>query len=193
MVDTNKDGEIDIDEMNAVMHAHQNVEWPTEEEVIAWMRGELDKDGNISFDEVKAALEDWAKGQNYTIPEQMWAGIEAGFNYLDANGDGVVDYAELQKVMPHLDEPHPPTDDNDDDHEEGPDMDALKAYLEAEMGKDGELSWKEARKGIKNFNKPHKLPKEAWKSVKHHFDMADTDGSGKVSQAELDAAFAHHD
>ena len=113
MVDTNGDGEINIEEMDAVMDAHKDVEWPSEEEVIAWMRGELDKDGNITMDEVRAALEEWAKGQNYTIPEQMWDGIEAGFNYLDSNGDGAVDYEELQKVMEHLDEPHPPTDDDD--------------------------------------------------------------------------------
>merc|ERR1712146_431314 len=58
----------------------------------------------------------------------------------------------------------------------------------------GELSWKELSGLVDWACKEHKVTKEQCKAakeeVKEAFDKADTDGSGQISEAEFEAAWA---
>lgn len=182
LVDANKDGAIDQAEIEAMAKKHENVEWPSQDEIIAWVRGELAKDGDITWGEVEAALQEWAASQNYEIPGPMLDAMKQGFEYLDANGDGAVDEHEIRKAFPDFEGPG-----EEDEHDEG---DAIKAYLDGVIEEKGTIEWKDVKKMVKDFAKPHKVPKGTWKMVRKHFDDADTNGDGHVDSAELDAAFA---
>jgi len=111
----------------------------------------------------------------------MWKGIKAGFDAIDANNDGAVTEDELKKAFPSY---HPPNEESEEQQD-----DQIRIMLEAELGKDGKLSWKDVRKVVKQYSKPHKLPKEAWKHIKKEFKNADKDNNGYVDAAELAAAF----
>lgn len=99
-VDTDGNGELDAAEVQHAIGKHKGVEWPTEEEVVAWIKGELEKDGDITWKEVKAALNKWAKSQDYEIPKPMWKGIKEAFKMIDADGNGKVTADELKKAFP---------------------------------------------------------------------------------------------
>jgi len=149
--------------------------------MIAWVKGELEKDGDITWAEAKGAMEEWAKSQNYAIPEPMMKAAEAGFNAFDSNGDGKVVEEELKAAFPDHDE-----------HEEHEGEDPIKARLLAELDKDGKITWKDVKKIVKEEAGSHKVPKEAWKMIRKHFNDADTDKNGHVDRAELEAAFAKY-
>lgn len=76
MVDKNKDGEIDNTEMKAVIDAHKYVQYPTQEEIEAWVVEELDRDGNITMEEIMHAGNAWATSQGIEIPEQVWEVVQ---------------------------------------------------------------------------------------------------------------------
>jgi len=149
--------------------------------MIAWVKGELEKDGDITWAEAKGAMEEWAKSQNYAIPEPMMKAAEAGFNAIDSNGDGKLVEEELKAAFPDHDE-----------HEEHEGEDPIKARLLAELDKDGKITWKDVKKIVKDMTDGRDIGKEAWKTIKKHFKEADTDNNGHVDRAELEAAFAKH-
>merc|ERR1719498_1483932 len=61
---------------------------------------------------------------------------------------------------------------------------------------DEQISKKEAKKGLKEFVKKHKIPPptpEEWEELEAIFDAVDTNGNGKLSYSELQAAWEHHE
>lgn len=98
-IDTNGDGELCAKEVKAAMDAHaedwENVTYPTEEEIVAWVEAELAKDGDITKKEAADAIQAWAKSQGVTIPKEVWDVLEAAFDAVDANGDGRLTHDEL--------------------------------------------------------------------------------------------------
>merc|ERR1719183_1904471 len=73
----------------------EGFEWPTEEEVKAWVESELAKDGSISKEEAAAAIQGWAESQGVRIPKEVWDMLDQAFDMADTNGDGELDGAEI--------------------------------------------------------------------------------------------------
>lgn len=65
----------------------------------AWVESEFAKDGDITKEEAYVAISEWADSQGITIPPPMWDALEAGFDHVDANGDGAITPDELEAVM----------------------------------------------------------------------------------------------
>lgn len=189
MIDTNNDGELDAAEVEAVVNAHENVEFPTEEEIMAWVEGELAKDGSITWDEIEGALDDWAASQNYTIPDQVKNFMKESFKAIDTDNSGDVDRHELEAAFAHHEQGH-----DDPRGPEGPTEEEIKAWLEGELAKDGDITMDEIKAGINEYASAHNIevPQQVWDDVDREFKKADTDGNGAIDRAELDAAFARH-
>merc|ERR1711988_1605200 len=97
-VDANGDGELDAGEVEAAMEhmgIDEDVEWPTEDELVAAVEAELARDGGISKEEAAGAISAWADEQGVTIPQEAWDIMEAAFDEVDADGDGVLTGEEL--------------------------------------------------------------------------------------------------
>ena len=74
-------------------------------------------------------------------------------------------------------------------------MEEIGAWFEHELTTGEEtITWDELKQGIKEFGKKHgfkPLPKEIWAEIEKGFKMVDTDNSGSVDLAELEAAMEH--
>ena len=121
-VDTNDDGAIDLGELEAAIKKHgppkkakiqlklknkmknKLKEWPelTEEqwqEIEDWVKSELAEGGTITKDEAAEALQSFADAHGFEITDEMWEEAEDAFDYVDANGDGAIDWPELEAVL----------------------------------------------------------------------------------------------
>merc|ERR1711912_128733 len=101
-VDANGDGELDAGEVEAAMEhmgIDEDVEWPTEDELVAAVEAELARDGGISKEEAAGAISAWADEQGVTIPQEAWDIMEAAFDEVDADGDGVLTGDELHAAF----------------------------------------------------------------------------------------------
>merc|ERR1711975_125178 len=101
-VDANGDGELDAGEVEAAMEhmgIDEDVEWPTEDELVAAVEAELERDGGISKEEAAGAISAWADEQGVTIPQEAWDIMEAAFDEVDADGDGVLTGDELHAAF----------------------------------------------------------------------------------------------
>ena len=64
MIDTNDDMVItaeELEEAMAYMRGEKEVKMPTEEEIEAWVTEEFERDGDITFEEIEAAINHWAE------------------------------------------------------------------------------------------------------------------------------------
>lgn len=171
---------------------------PSQEEVEAWVKAEFDKDGDITWDEVVDAVTAWAESHDYTVPAEVWDVLKAGFDAVDANGDGAVTKKELMAAM----EKYKPKQEMVQltkqiaskliQTKQVPELteDQLKEIEEWVLDMTT-ISWKELKKGVKQFAKKHGLgkpDKEFWKWLKAEFKKADTDGNGLVDLGEIKAA-----
>merc|ERR1712100_633794 len=115
-VDTNGDGELDLDEVMAAVEAHSDIKIPKtffkkymkapeldsedEEEIEAWVTHELTTgDKTITKKEAGKAIAAFAKKKGYKISKEEWAALEAAFDAADTNGDGELDLAEVQAAV----------------------------------------------------------------------------------------------
>jgi len=60
---------------------------------------ELERDGGITKEEAAGAIAHWADENGVTIPQEAWDMLEAGFDAVDANGDGELTADELQEAF----------------------------------------------------------------------------------------------
>merc|ERR1712023_490396 len=102
-VDADGNGELDAAEVEAAM-AHmgldENVDYPTEDEIIAAVEAELARDGGITKEEAAGAIAHWADENGVTIPQEAWDVMEAGFDAVDADGDGELTAEEIGAAFP---------------------------------------------------------------------------------------------
>merc|ERR1712151_639870 len=99
---TNGDGALDQGEVEAAMEhmgLDEDVEWPTEDELVAAVEAELARDGGITKEEAAGAIAHWADEQGVTIPQEAWDIMEAAFDEVDANGDGELTGDELHAAF----------------------------------------------------------------------------------------------
>merc|ERR1711907_676113 len=85
-VDTNGDGEVDAEEVEAAMEhmgLDEEVQFPTEEEIHDFVVGHLEADGDLSKEEAAAGIAAWADSQGVTIPQEAWDILEAMFDEVD--------------------------------------------------------------------------------------------------------------
>merc|ERR1712100_467049 len=103
-VDTNDDGALDLNEVEAALEGHsflglKDAPELTEEqaaEIEAWVKEQLDKDGDITKAEAVGGIEAFAKKHGFEITNEMWAELEAAFDAADCNGDGKLVAREIK-------------------------------------------------------------------------------------------------
>merc|ERR1712054_664280 len=102
-VDADGSGELDAAEVEAAM-AHmgldEEVNYPTEDEIIAAVEAELARDGGITKEEAAGAIAHWADENGVTIPQEAWDVMEAGFDAVDADGNGELTAEEIGAAFP---------------------------------------------------------------------------------------------
>merc|ERR1712100_59747 len=89
-VDRDGNGELDAGEVEAAMEhmgLDEDVEWPTEDQIIAAVEAELARDGGITKEEAAGAIAHWADENGVTIPQEAWDVMEAGFDAADGDGE----------------------------------------------------------------------------------------------------------
>lgn len=171
------------------MEEHKDVQWPTENEIIAWVEGELEKDGDITWKEIKKAMKDWAKSQNYEIPKEIWKAMKQGFNMIDADKDGKVVREELEAVFGNHEHSDHHTDHGDHHQNEGPSEEEVKAYLYGLIDANGHFTLEEILDAADKWAADNGLggvPDEVKEDITKHFNQADKNGDGKVDREELD-------
>ena len=162
---------------------------PDKETAEKWIKSELEKDGSITKDEAKAALEGWEKETGNKISKEEWDMLEDGFEVMDLDDDGKITEAEIECIMGDKDKcpkdvsvPHI-TEEQWKDIEE---------YI-TEAFEDGKLTWKECKKGMKLFEEKYgKVDKEIKDFLKSMFKVADANGDKAVTLEELEAFAAKY-
>merc|ERR1712054_405926 len=180
-MDTDGDGALSGEEVEAAMDhmgIDEDTEWPTEEELVAAVEAELARDGGITKEEAAGAIAHWADENGVTIPQEAWDVMEAGFDAVDADGDGELTAEEIGAAFPH---PHcpPPGAVSEEDAE------AIKEAV-AGMPEDFEVTpemYLEAAEaeGIE-------LNDEDMEVATAVFEAIDQDGNGAHSKGELQDA-----
>merc|ERR1711912_8833 len=102
-MDTNGDGALDGGEVEAAMEymgIDEDTPFPTEDEIIAAVEAELARDGGITKEEAAGAIAHWADENGVTIPQEAWDVMEAGFDAVDADGDGELTAEEIGAAFP---------------------------------------------------------------------------------------------
>ena len=168
------------------------MEVPSFDDVEKWVKQEIKKDGSITQEEVKEALEKWEEETGKTIEEEEWDLIEASFGLMDLNDDGKVTKKELKCVF---DGKKCPEDDGLLDlHELTEEQWAEVHQMLVEGFEDGELTLKECKKGMKKFEKKHgKVSPDSKAVLLALFHLLDANGDKKVTLAELEAAADKYD
>merc|ERR1712054_673063 len=92
-----------MDELEAAMEymgIDEDTTFPTEDEIIAAVEAELARDGGITKEEAAGAIAEWADSEGVTIPQEAWDVLEAGFDAVDADGDGELTAKEIGAAFP---------------------------------------------------------------------------------------------
>ena len=92
-IDTNQSGEIDYTEFVVAAMSHKRMV-SRDRLLRAFEAFDLNKDGTISADELRAIL-----GDGHHYPEETWARL---IQDADRNGDGVIDFEEFVAMMEQL-------------------------------------------------------------------------------------------
>merc|ERR1711975_113385 len=82
------------------MGIDEDTTFPTEDEIIAAVEAELARDGGITKEEAAGAIAEWADSEGVTIPQEAWDVLEAGFDAVDADGDGELTAEEIGAAFP---------------------------------------------------------------------------------------------
>ena len=204
-----KDMESAFVQVKSMIRSKRDVELSKdqEEEIEAWVKDKLSTgDKQISKKEAKKGLEEFVKKHKMPkITDEEWDELDKIFNEVDANGNGKLSYGELKAAW--------------EAHEK--DMESafvqvksmIRSKRDVELSKDQEeeieawvkdklstgdkqISKKEAKKGLEEFVKKHKMPKiteEEWDELDKIFNEVDTNGNGKIDVDELKAAIEHHE
>merc|ERR1712100_424898 len=214
-VDTNGDGELDLDEDMAAVEAHSDIKIPKtffkkymkapeldsedEEEIEAWVEHELTTgDKTITKKEAGKAIAAFAKKKGYKISKEEWAALEAAFDAADTNGDGELDLDEVQAAVAAEEEIKIPykkyfkrflrTKDEPEMSEE--EEDEVKAWAEKELADGGTITGPEAIDFFGKYAKKHhyKMTPMDWGYLGYMFGQADTNSDGELDAAEVQAA-----
>jgi len=188
MVDTSGNGEVSEEELAAAMrHGPPKLAQkggPSPADIIDAC--DANGSGGIDLEEAHACID-----AHITDPDenaQAHEMVDAGFDHVDKNGDGEIDEHELSKamrdhgkkeklmqrrraLMQTLQGPPSPAD----------------VMEECDQDDDNELTKKEVKRCVKK-HVPPEYREHVDEMVEHIWPMVDTDGSGKVDMAELEAA-----
>ena len=136
------------------------------------------------------------------ITKKEWEELEKIFDAVDTDGNGKLSYSELQaaweaheesamvqvKAMMRAKRQVDLTDEQEDE---------IEAWVKEKLTTgDNEISKEEAAEGLKAFVKKHgmaPITPEEWKELEAIFDAVDTNGNGKLSLSELQAAWEAHE
>ena len=180
-----------------------------EDDIEAWIKDKLSTgDKQISKQEAKDGILAFAK--KYDIPPptpEEWKELEKIFDEVDTSGNGKIDGKELETAWEAYEKEQEADGarlqvkvknlvKRDVDLTEEQEAE-IEAWVKEKLSTgDNEISWKEAKKGLKAFVKKHKMPKitkKEWKELKKAFKKADTNNNGKIDAAELEAAIKAHE
>lgn len=220
-VDTDENGEIDAAEAKAAMEAYkgqnEHPPYPKPEEIEAWVVAELEKDGSITWEEVREGLLDWAEENGVEVPGAVWEALKKMFDHVDADGNGEVTADEIHAAMEACKKGGPEEEAlirisnflqqktkkrlmsflelNKPKKSKLPPLTKEQAKeiedaIKAELARDGSITWEEAKAGITAFAEKHgfELGKPQWDELKWIFDAVDQDNNGEVTEAEILAA-----
>merc|ERR1711907_676137 len=102
-VDADGNGELDAEEVEAAVESMgitEDTTFPTEDQIVAAVEAELARDGGITKEEAAGAIAAWADAEEVTIPQEAWDVLEAGFDAVDADGDGELTAEEIGAAFP---------------------------------------------------------------------------------------------
>jgi len=142
---------------------------------------ELDTNNNksLSYDEIKAGLEELAKSQNHTITKDEWEWIKETGEKIDSKTPGKVDEHEFflfaNAVFEHFGLCHLVDEDDHEDHgDHNCDMspeDSAKVFADVDTNHNGFVGWKEVKTALTAVAKErgHTITKANKKWVRKHF------------------------
>lgn len=140
-------------------------------EIEAWVKAELAEGGTITKQEAHDELQDFADNNDFEITEDMWNEAEMAFDYVDADGNGEIDAAELGNVLKEHGGDRmllrvKAVMKGDDWPELTPEQwQELEDWGKDQLANGGTITKKEAKKALKAFAKKHnfKITKDMWK------------------------------
>ena len=127
---------------------------------------DADGSGDLTMKEVCKAIKHYAKEHGFKLPKGWRKHVKAIFNHVDADKNGKVTLDEIHAAI----------------------------FNAIDSNNDGEWSLKEVKEALQAVaHHMNKTLKKGWKKeVTEAFNYVDTDNSGKVSGAELEAAIKKH-
>merc|ERR1712178_411820 len=198
-MDTNGDGALDGGEVEAAMEymgIDEDTTFPTEDEIIAAVEAELARDGGITKEEAAGAIAEWADSEGVTIPQEAWDVLEAGFDAVDADGDGELTAEEIGAAFP------PPKGKG----KKGPKGKALvkimnrlkkggkkgglnevEAFMAEQLADEGTITKEEAHAFAVEMGVPESMMDE----LEAGFDAVDANGDGELDAGEVEVAMEH--
>merc|ERR1711907_659807 len=116
------------------------------------------------------------------VPESMMDELEAGFDAVDADGNGELDAAEVEAAMDHM---------GIDEEVQFPTEEELFEWVQGHLDADGDLTKEEAAHDIAAWADANgvTIPQQAWDILEAAFDAVDANGDGALTLDELEAAF----
>jgi len=148
---------------------------------------DTDKSKALSYDEIKAGLEELAKSQDHTITKEEWEWIEKTGSRIDSKTPGKVDRREFWEfanaVFEHFGICHLAEKAEEEMYGTKCDLskeEAEKAFKAIDTNGNGHLSGKEVRTAIEGYAKSqnHEITKEERRWLRDQF-MADSNHSKK--------------
>jgi len=208
-MDADGNGELDAGEVEGAMDhmgIDDDTEFPTQEEIVAAVEAELARDGGITKEEAAGAIAEWADSQGVTIPQEAWDVLEAGFDAVDADGDGELTAEEIGAAFP----PQPPKKkggkgpkggallkmknklknklrlkNKSKQEEEG--VNEFEAWAAGQLADGGTITKQEGYEKLTELGVPESMMDE----IEAGFDAVDTNGDGELDQGEVEAAMDH--
>ena len=149
---------------------------------------ETQNGGTITFDELKTALKHLSKKHDWKLPKGWRKEAKKMFKHADANGNGKVNRKELLAAIEAVEEEH-------EDEFEYPSEEEIKQWVKNELAKDGSITKQEIIDALVAWadSEGYKVPKKVWKMLNKGFDAVDTDGNGKLTAKEIEAAVAEYE
>jgi Ca2+-binding EF-hand superfamily protein len=188
------------------MGIDEDTEFPTQEEIVAAVEKELARDGGITKEEAAGAIAEWADSQGVTIPQEAWDILEAGFDEVDADGDGELTAEEIGAAFP----PQKPKKggkkgpkggallkmknklknklrlkNKSKQEEEG--VNEFEAWAGEQLANGGTITKQEGYEKLTELGVPESMMDE----IEAGFDAMDTNGDGALDQGEVETAMEY--
>ena len=181
-----------------VSHAHvkapqvysmlQTMELPHESDIEDWVHDELERDGSITKQEIREALNHWEDATGKKVTKEEWNLISEMFDVIDLNDDEKVTEEELECVF---DGKNCPAQAQLPEITE--EMEETIEELLNEAFADGKMTKKELKEGLKKFEEAHgEIPSDIKDVIWALFDLLDANGDKVVTVEEVEAAMKQY-